>query len=119
MLRDERPTLAGRHYRVRDAVNQPPPISRIPVMVGGAGERKTLRLVAQYADESNLICEPAEIPRKLDALAAHCERLGRDRAEITVSVQRTVCIAHTHEQAEAAVTRFLGERGGSIVNLER
>ena len=111
MLRDERPTLAGRHYRVRDAVNQPPPISRIPVMIGGAGERKTLRLVAQYADESNLICEPAEIPRKLDALAAHCERLGRDRAEITVSVQRTVCIAPTHEQAEAAVTGFLGERG--------
>lgn len=111
MLRDERPTLAGKHYRVEDAVNQPPPISRVPVMIGGAGERKTLRLVAQYADESNLICDLAEIPRKLDALAAHCQRLGRDRGEITVSVQRTVCIAPTHEQAEAAVTRFLGERG--------
>ena len=118
MLRDERPTLAGRHYRVRDAVNQPPPISRIPVMIGGAGERKTLRLVAQYADESNLICEPAEIPRKLDALAAHCEGLGRDRAEITVSVQRTVCIAPTHEQAEAAVTRFLGERGIDLATAD-
>lgn len=111
MLRDERPTLAGKHYRVEDAVNQPPPISRVPVMIGGAGERKTLRLVAQYADESNLICDLAEIPRKLDALAAHCQRLGRDRGEITVSVQRTVCIAPTHEQAEAEVTRFLGERG--------
>jgi alkanesulfonate monooxygenase SsuD/methylene tetrahydromethanopterin reductase-like flavin-dependent oxidoreductase (luciferase family) len=111
MLRGERPTLAGRHYRVNDAVNQPPPIARVPVMIGGAGERKTLRMVAQYADESNLICEPAEIPRKLDALAAHCERLGRERSEITVSVQRTVCIAPTHDQARADVTRFLGERG--------
>jgi F420-dependent oxidoreductase-like protein len=111
MLRDERPTFAGRHYRVTDAINQPPPVGRIPVMIGGAGERKTLRMVAQYADESNLICDPAEIPRKLEALAGHCERLGRDRAEITVSVQRTVCVAPTHEQAEADVTRFLGERG--------
>jgi F420-dependent oxidoreductase-like protein len=111
MLRDERPTVAGRHYRVTDAVNQPPPIGRIPVMIGGAGERKTLRLVAQYADESNLTCDPPEIPRKLDALAAHCERLGRDRSEITVSVQRTVCIAPTHHQAEADIARFLRERG--------
>ena len=111
MLRDERPTLAGKHYSVKDAVNQPPPVGRIPVMIGGSGERKTLRLVAQYADESNLTCPPAEIPRKLDALAAHCERLGRDRSEITVSAQRTTCIAPTHEQAEAAVTRYAGERG--------
>jgi alkanesulfonate monooxygenase SsuD/methylene tetrahydromethanopterin reductase-like flavin-dependent oxidoreductase (luciferase family) len=44
-------------------------------------------------------------------LAAHCERLGRDRSEIIVSAQRTTCIAPTHEQAEAAVTRYIGERG--------
>lgn len=111
MLRDERPTLDGTHYQVKDAINQPPPISRIPVMIGGAGERKTLRMVAQYADESNLICDPQEIPRKLDALEAHCQRLGRDRSEITVSVQRNVCIGATREQAEADVKRFLGERG--------
>jgi alkanesulfonate monooxygenase SsuD/methylene tetrahydromethanopterin reductase-like flavin-dependent oxidoreductase (luciferase family) len=80
-------------------------------LAGPAGERKTLRLVAQYADESNLTCPPAEIPRKLDALASHCERLGRDRREITVSAQRTTCIAPTHEQAEAAMSRFVGERG--------
>ncbi|HYZ98235.1 MAG TPA: LLM class F420-dependent oxidoreductase [Acidimicrobiales bacterium] len=111
MLRDERPTFAGRHYTVTDAVNQPPPVGRIPVMIGGAGERKTLRMVAQYADESNLICEASEIPRKLDALAAHCERLGRDRREIVVSVQRAVCIAPTHEQAVADATAYLRERG--------
>ena len=80
-------------------------------MIGGSGERKTLRMVAQYADESNLTCPPAEIPRKLEALAAHCDRVGRDRSEITVSSQRTTCIAPTHEQAEAAMTRYVGDRG--------
>jgi F420-dependent oxidoreductase-like protein len=111
MLRDERPTLAGEHYTVKDAVNQPPPVGRVPVMIGGGGERKTLRLVAQYADESNLIAERADVPRKLDALAAHCERLGRDRSEITVSMQSSVCIAPTHEQAEAELAPFLAARG--------
>jgi F420-dependent oxidoreductase-like protein len=111
MLRDERPTLDGKHYRVKEAINQPPPISRIPVMIGGAGEKKTLRMVAQYADESNLTCAADEITRKLDALEAHCQRLGRDRSEITVSVQRNVCIAPTREQAEADLKRLLGERG--------
>jgi F420-dependent oxidoreductase-like protein len=111
MLRDERPTLAGEHYTVTDAINQPPPVGRIPVMIGGSGEKKTLRMVAQYADESNLICTAAEIPRKLDVLAEHCQRLGRERSEITVSVQRTVCVAPTHEQAEADLTAYLGERG--------
>jgi F420-dependent oxidoreductase-like protein len=118
MLRGERPTLAGRHYTVTEAINQPPPVGRVPVMIGGGGERKTLRLVAQYADESNLISEPAEIPRKLDALAAHCERLGRDRSEITVSVQRTVCIAPTHEQAQADIARYLGERGIDLATAD-
>jgi F420-dependent oxidoreductase-like protein len=118
MLRDERPTFAGEHYAVTDAVNQPPPVSRIPVMIGGSGERKTLRMVAQYADESNLTCGPDEIPRKLDALAAHCERLGRDRGEITVSAQRTVCIAPTHEQAEADAAAFLAPRGIDLATAD-
>jgi F420-dependent oxidoreductase-like protein len=111
MLRDERPSLDGKRYKVKDAINQPPPVGRIPVMIGGSGERKTLRLVAQYGDESNMTCPPAEIPRKLEALAEHCERLGRDRSEITVSSQRTTCIAPTHEQAEAAVAEYIGRRG--------
>ncbi|MDZ7732394.1 MAG: LLM class F420-dependent oxidoreductase [Acidimicrobiia bacterium] len=110
MLRDERPTVEGTHYRVKDAINQPAPLGPVPVMIGGAGE-KTLRMVAQYADESNLTCGPDEVPRKLDALAAHCERLGRDRSEITVSIQRNVCVAPTHDEADTAVRRFLGERG--------
>ena len=114
MLRDERPTLAGAHYRVENAINQPPPVGRIPVMIGGSGERKTLRMVAQYADDSNMTAGPEEIPRKLDALAAHCERLGRDRAEITVTMQRNTCVAPTHDDAVADVDAFLARRGVDV-----
>jgi F420-dependent oxidoreductase-like protein len=99
MLRDERPTFEGKHYAAKGAINQPAPLGKIPVMIGGSGEKKTLRMVAQYADESNLTCDPSEVPRKLDALAAHCERLGRNRSEITVSLQRVACIAETADAA--------------------
>jgi F420-dependent oxidoreductase-like protein len=118
MLAGARPTVHGKHYDVVDAINQPAPLGRIPVMIGGSGERKTLRLVAQYADESNLTCSPEEVPRKLDALAGHCERLGRDRAEITVSLQRVVCIAPTHERALAAMREFLAGRGLDLDTLD-
>jgi F420-dependent oxidoreductase-like protein len=107
MLRGEKSTLSGKWYQVQDAMNHPAPLGRIPVMIGGGGERKTLRLVAQYADESNLICGAADIPRKLEVLADHCANLGRDRSEITVSYQTSACIAPTHEQAVAEFEDYL------------
>ncbi len=112
MLRGETVSLAGKHYTVVDAVNSPPPLSRVPIMIGGSGEKKTLRMVAQYADESNLGGGGAdEIPRKLDALAAHCERLGRDRSEITVT-KLTMChLAPTMEEAEADLRQTGAAKG--------
>src|SRR5215471_12417581 len=118
MLRDERPSLAGKHYNVNNAINQPPPVGRIPVMIGGTGEKKTLRMVAQYADESNLTSPVPEIPRKLEALAAHCERLGRDRSEISVSQHLNVCINDTHEAAYADIRAFLGDRGLDLETMD-
>ena len=121
MLRGENPSLEGKYYTVHDAMNHPAPLRRIPVLIGGAGEKKTLRLVAQYGDESNLICAPDEIPRKLDALDGHCERLGRDRSEITVTIQASACIAPTHEQAQQEFDAFVadhpeaGQRAGSVL----
>jgi F420-dependent oxidoreductase-like protein len=111
MLRGDRPTLHGKHYQVTEALNSPAPVSRIPVMIGGGGERKTLRMVAQYADESNLICTTEEVPRKLEALAEHCERLGRDRSEIKVTKQVTMVIGETHDAAVAAVEGFIANHG--------
>lgn len=111
MLRSEKPTFEGKHYRVADAVNSPAPVSRIPIMIGGGGEKKTLRMVAQYADESNLICQVGDIPRKLDVLAAHYDAVGRNRGEITVSRQTNVCVAPTMEQAEADLRAMAQVKG--------
>ena len=117
MLRGERPSLAGKHYNVVEAINEPQPLSRIPVMIGGSGEKKTLRMVAQYADLGNLTCDPAEVPRKLDALAGHCERLGRNRDEIVLSWNRSACIAATTAEAEADRNAFLATRGMDYTSL--
>ena len=112
MLRGEPVTFAGKHYQVTDAVNSPAPISRIPIMIGGSGEKKTLRMVAQYADESNLSSGPIEeIPRKLDALAAHCERLGRDRSEIKVTKLQMALVAPTMEEADADLREIGAVKG--------
>jgi F420-dependent oxidoreductase-like protein len=117
MLRGERATLAGSRYQVVDAINEPQPVSRIPVMIGGGGERKTLRMVAQYADESNLICAPSDLGRKLEALDEHCATLGRDRGELTVSWQKTACIAPTAEQAKADLLAYFGRRGLDLASM--
>jgi F420-dependent oxidoreductase-like protein len=111
MLRGENPTLRGKHYIAIDAVNSPAPISKIPIMIGGQGEKKALRMVAQYADESNLTGEIENIPRKLDALAEHCERLGRDRSEIVVTKLMMVLVAPTMEEAEADLDAIATVKG--------
>ncbi|MDJ0786787.1 MAG: LLM class F420-dependent oxidoreductase [Myxococcota bacterium] len=111
MLRDEKPSLEGKHYRVEQALNSPAPVSRIPIMIGGSGEKKTLRMVAQYADESNLTCTTDEIPRKLEALDAHCERLGRDRSEIVVTKLMMIVVAPTLEEANADLAEIAAVKG--------
>lgn len=111
MLRGEKASLAGSWYSADSAMNEPPPVSRVPVMIGGSGEKKTLRMVAQYADESNLICDDGEIARKLDVLDGHCDDLGRDRSEITVTKQENACIAPTHDEAHADMLDYLERRG--------
>ena len=77
----------GRHYRLERTLNSPPALTRPhpPILIGGGGERKTLRLVAQYADACNLFPGP-DLERKLDVLRGHCEAVGRDYAEIQKTV---------------------------------
>ena len=111
MLNGERPTVHGKHYHVTEAINSPAPISKIPVMIGGNGEQKTLRMVAQYADESNLTCLAHEVPRKLEVLAEHCEKLGRDRSQIKVTKLVMMVIGRTHDEAVAAVDAFVASHG--------
>jgi hypothetical protein len=79
----------GRHYHLAETLCRPVPVSRPrpPIMIGGSGERKTLRLVAQYADSCNLFQEsPDEVARKLDVLRRHCDDVGRDVTEIMPTI---------------------------------
>jgi F420-dependent oxidoreductase-like protein len=75
--------LSGQHYQLERPLNSPQSLSRPhpPILIGGMGERKTLRLVAQYADATNLFPTP-EIPRKLEVLREHCKAVGRNYDEI-------------------------------------
>jgi F420-dependent oxidoreductase-like protein len=95
MWRGERGSEAsfqGRHYQAERLLNSPLSISRprVPIMVGGGGERKTLRLVAQYADACNVFGSPEGIARKYAILDAHCSAVGRDPAEIERSTLQAV-----------------------------
>jgi len=119
MLRGEKANLQGKHYQVVDAVNFPTPVSRIPIMIGGNGEKKTLRMVAQYADESDLAGGPIEdIARKLEVLDEHCARLGRNRSDIKVSKLQMVCVAPTMEEAHQDLVEIAQAKGWSTELVE-
>jgi F420-dependent oxidoreductase-like protein len=81
MWSDQDGRYDGSHYQLAETVCVPPPVRNdgIPIMIGGSGEKKTLRLVAQYANACNLFGgEPQEVAHKLDVLRRHCDDLGRD-----------------------------------------
>jgi F420-dependent oxidoreductase-like protein len=104
MFTQERASFEGRHFRVEEALNNPKPLrGDIPIVVGGSGERKTLRLVAQYADGCNIFGDPARAKHLMEVLAGHCEDVGRDPAEITKTRLGQLAIAPTHEAAMAKV----------------
>src|SRR3954453_369944 len=95
-------TYEGKHYRVVEAFNNPSPIrGDIPILTGGSGERKTLRMVAQYADGSNLFGDVERVRHLLGVLEGHCETFDRDPGEITKTRMGRVYIGTSHEEAEA------------------
>ncbi len=102
MFTDGQATVAGDHNSVTEAYNNPKPLrGDIPIVVGGSGERKTLRMVAQYADGCNLFGDPERARHLLGVLDGHCERLGRDPGEITKTSMAGIAIAESEEGARA------------------
>ncbi|UXA18080.1 LLM class F420-dependent oxidoreductase [Mycobacterium sp. SMC-4] len=77
----------GKHYQLAETLCSPQPIGRPKVLIGGGGERKTLRLVAQYGDACNLFgTSPDDVAHKLDVLRGHCDDVGRDFTDIRVTI---------------------------------
>ncbi|HEX4821330.1 MAG TPA: LLM class F420-dependent oxidoreductase [Acidimicrobiales bacterium] len=113
MFRSERPTFEGTHYRVKDAINSPAPITPggPPIMIGGSGEKKTLRMMAQYAEMANFTAGFDELPRKLEVLAKHCADVGRDVDTINKTSLGSLILGDTMEDAEAKRGALLQERG--------
>jgi F420-dependent oxidoreductase-like protein len=86
MFADDDSPFEGESISLERPLNRPQPVRRVPIMVGGGGEQRTLRLVAQYADACNLFdlgLGPDGIPHKLDVIRRHCEDVGRDYDEIS------------------------------------
>jgi F420-dependent oxidoreductase-like protein len=107
MFTKERATFEGRYYRVADACNNPRSVrGDIPILVGGSGERKTLRLVAEHADACNVFGDPGRVRHLLGVLGRHCEAVGRDPAEITKTRLGTLSVAPTKERAERALAAW-------------
>jgi F420-dependent oxidoreductase-like protein len=93
-------TLAGKHYQVDGAIGRPLPIQQggIPLWIAGGGERKTLRIAAQYAQYTNFAGSPEEFQHKSDILAGHCKDLGTDFGAITRSANYSVVIGTTEKE---------------------
>jgi len=103
MFTEEAASFKGHYYQIENAHNSPRPIRAkgIPIMIGGGGEKRTLKLVAQYANICNTLGgDAATIRHKMDVLDAHCEEVGRDPKEISRTSLQTLVIGH--DAAEAA-----------------
>jgi F420-dependent oxidoreductase-like protein len=113
MFTGANPTFEGTYYRTRDAHNVPAPVQQggPPILVGGGGEKKTLRLVAQYADMCNIVGDAATIAHKIAVLRHHCEAVGRDPSEITVSRLATLVLTENADET-AATKDFLRQVTG-------
>jgi alkanesulfonate monooxygenase SsuD/methylene tetrahydromethanopterin reductase-like flavin-dependent oxidoreductase (luciferase family) len=113
MLRGERPTATGPHYRTRAVRNDPPPVqAKLPLLIGGGGEQVTLKLVARYADANNVGGGIESVRRKEAILVRHCETVGRDPAEIErTSGLGVVVIRDSREEARRAFEAIF-ERNG-------
>ena len=114
MLRGEEPS-GERYYRTREVRNDPPPVqAHLPLLIGGGGERKTLRTVAKYADACNLGGGFERVKHKDEVLRRHCAEVGRDESEI----ERTaglgvVIIRDTHEDAQRVLEETFTGNGGA------
>ena len=103
--------ITGAHVRLDRPFLRPRPVKGIPLLIGGAGEQRTLRLVAEHADACNLFDLPddgATVRHKLDVLARHCESVGRSRDEIQTTLSTRLAPAETTADLVARCERVAG-----------
>jgi len=113
MFTEERPSFEGTYYRIHEAINSPRPITPggPPILIGGSGEKRTLKLVAKYADACNLFGDLPTIKHKLDVLRQHCDDAGRDPAEITKTRLGGLFVAEDESELQRGLERYAQSRG--------
>src|SRR5207253_1090989 len=125
MWRGDESPYQGQHYQLERPLNSPQALTRPhpPIMIGGGGEKKTLRFVAKYADACNLFPSP-DLPRKLDVLRAHCDAEGRDYDEITKTCYFIFDVGEKGEKTGQVIDRLgqMAELGfevaiGAVANV--
>lgn len=117
MFTQDRPSFEGEHYRIERALNQPRPIQPggPKILIGGTGERRTLRLAAQFADMTHWFPAPlADLKHKTEVLERHCEAVGRDPSTIIRTMASPVIPVADESQAQAVLERISPERRGAL-----
>jgi F420-dependent oxidoreductase-like protein len=108
-------TFRGRYFSVQDAICEPKPLRRPPILIGGGGERVLMGIAVKYAQIwNNLAAFQHELGRKVDALRRRCDELGRDFTDVEVSQQCVVVIAADDEAARAALAKAGKIYGGHM-----
>jgi F420-dependent oxidoreductase-like protein len=100
----------GKYYQIRNAYCNPKPIQKPspPILVGGSGERKTLKIVAKYADACNLFGSPETVRKKLDILKEHCKSVGRDYSSILKTKISAIIVDDNNDMAKNRVRKTFG-----------
>jgi F420-dependent oxidoreductase-like protein len=117
MVTEEAPSFDGRYYRIERARNVPRPVrpGGPPIMIGGGGEKRTLRLVARYADRCNVSGDLATVRHKLAVLRDHCASVGRDPTSITTTRLGSLFLAPTPAAAEETRQMITSAAGADFV----
>jgi F420-dependent oxidoreductase-like protein len=120
MWRGDTSPFEGQHYQLAEPINSPQALSRPhpPILIGGSGEQKTLRMVAKYADACNIFAPNVEFVRgKLEVLKSHCEREGRNYDEITKTIISGFDVGENGEKSQETVERLAAysELGVTVV----
>jgi F420-dependent oxidoreductase-like protein len=113
MFTEDRPTFEGKHYRIDAALNVPKPVQPggPPILVGGGGEQRTLRIAARHADMTHWFPLGMEtLQRKTDLLVRYCEEIGRDPASVERTMATPVIVTGSEAAKEAALERIPPER---------
>jgi alkanesulfonate monooxygenase SsuD/methylene tetrahydromethanopterin reductase-like flavin-dependent oxidoreductase (luciferase family)/predicted kinase len=103
----------GERVRLPETTCYPRPVGNLPIIVGGSGERRTLRIAARWADACNVSAEPALLARKVEILRRHCRSVGRDPAEVAVTVLDLPVTGRDRDEVAARVERQRGRQGAA------